>query len=64
MTTYCVTYYIQRSGRLLAYCDRHVPLNAIVAPLPHTVARCESDFDHTVTWIGPDKAVIPAPTFA
>ncbi len=64
MTTYNVTYYVRTSGRLLAPMDRHVPWDAILAPSSGQVARCESDWDHTVTWIGADKAAISAPTFA
>ncbi len=63
MATYCITYYIRTSGRLLDMMDRHIPWDAILSPLPGTVARCESDWDHTVTWIGPDKAAIPTPAF-
>ncbi len=63
MALYTVTYYIRTSGRLLAPMDLHVPWDAILAPLPGTLARCESDWDHSVTWIGPDKSRIPAPAF-
>ncbi len=64
MATYTVTYYIRTSGRLLACCDRNVPWDAILTPLSGTVARCESNFDHSVTWIDAAKARIPAPAFA
>ncbi len=62
--TYCVTYYVRATGTLLAPMDRHVPWSAILAPSVGQVARCESDWDHTVTWLAPRKVEILAPTFA
>jgi hypothetical protein len=64
MSTYNVTYYVRATGALLDSMDRHVPWDAILPPPTGQLARCESDWDHIVTWLAPGKVEIPAPTFA
>ena len=64
MALYDVFYFVKTTGRSLAACDLKIPWESIALPPRGQVARCESTWDHTVTWLDPSGQQIPAPAFA